>query len=291
MQIISRVDAKAAGLKRFFTGQPCKNGHISERLISSGTCLVCDAEKKRQLRADPIASIKIRELDKKSKSTPESLIRRKEYNSKYYSKQENRERILKNQQVLNKKRRSCPELKEIDRQWNLKYMREKRIERAKNKEPRVVVRRVRTKSEVNAAAREAYRARREKFLNENPWYKPKFGFDPNSESWVYILHIKFKEDFFVGYGITKDLKKRMSRHRVELKKRGGVIVNSSSVLFNSGYDALVLENEFNTISKNCKKLDVIGFKKESLLGGLDSYNDFVCKSLNFAAGKNAQSIR
>lgn len=28
-------------LKRFFTGKPCKRGHVVERLISSGTCIEC----------------------------------------------------------------------------------------------------------------------------------------------------------------------------------------------------------------------------------------------------------
>lgn len=32
LEIISVADAGAAGLKRYFTGRPCKNGHVSERL-------------------------------------------------------------------------------------------------------------------------------------------------------------------------------------------------------------------------------------------------------------------
>jgi hypothetical protein len=33
--------ARAAGLKRYFTGVPCKAGHIAERQISNGTCVEC----------------------------------------------------------------------------------------------------------------------------------------------------------------------------------------------------------------------------------------------------------
>jgi 5-methylcytosine-specific restriction endonuclease McrA len=36
-----RVAAKAAGLKRYFTGKPCKHGHIAERLVSCGLCVEC----------------------------------------------------------------------------------------------------------------------------------------------------------------------------------------------------------------------------------------------------------
>lgn len=40
--IISRADAEAAGLKRFFTGEPCRNGHVSERRVGGdGSCFVC----------------------------------------------------------------------------------------------------------------------------------------------------------------------------------------------------------------------------------------------------------
>lgn len=37
--IISRKEALAKGLKRYFTGKPCKHGHISERTISG--CVEC----------------------------------------------------------------------------------------------------------------------------------------------------------------------------------------------------------------------------------------------------------
>jgi hypothetical protein len=39
--IISRDEARALGLKRFFTGKPCRRGHIAERSVSGGTCREC----------------------------------------------------------------------------------------------------------------------------------------------------------------------------------------------------------------------------------------------------------
>lgn len=41
MKIISKKDAISLGLKRYFTGKPCKRGHISERNTSKSTCLEC----------------------------------------------------------------------------------------------------------------------------------------------------------------------------------------------------------------------------------------------------------
>lgn len=42
-EIISRADAMRAGLKRFFTGKPCKHGHLVERYVAGGgvDCGVC----------------------------------------------------------------------------------------------------------------------------------------------------------------------------------------------------------------------------------------------------------
>ena len=41
-QVISRAEAKAAGLKRYFKGVPCKQGHLAERLVSTKHCVECD---------------------------------------------------------------------------------------------------------------------------------------------------------------------------------------------------------------------------------------------------------
>ncbi len=41
-QIISRAEAKARGLKHYFTGKQCPNGHIVERYVTNGCCLGCN---------------------------------------------------------------------------------------------------------------------------------------------------------------------------------------------------------------------------------------------------------
>lgn len=37
----ARREAKAAGLSRFFTGDPCKNGHVAERITLNYWCVEC----------------------------------------------------------------------------------------------------------------------------------------------------------------------------------------------------------------------------------------------------------
>jgi 5-methylcytosine-specific restriction endonuclease McrA len=43
--IISRAEARAQGLIRYFTGRACKRGHIAERHVSNLTCVECQREK------------------------------------------------------------------------------------------------------------------------------------------------------------------------------------------------------------------------------------------------------
>lgn len=42
MKIISREDARKAGLKRFFTGVECRHGHVCERYVCDGVCVECE---------------------------------------------------------------------------------------------------------------------------------------------------------------------------------------------------------------------------------------------------------
>lgn len=41
MQIVSKNEAKLLGLKRYFTGSPCRRGHIVERLATTNDCIEC----------------------------------------------------------------------------------------------------------------------------------------------------------------------------------------------------------------------------------------------------------
>lgn len=50
MDIITRVEARAAGLKRYYTGEPCVNGHVEERDVALGKCYECRRESNRKWR-------------------------------------------------------------------------------------------------------------------------------------------------------------------------------------------------------------------------------------------------
>lgn len=59
--LLSRADAVAAGLKRYFTGKPCKNAHISQRKVHNRHCVQCANEEAVATRiAEPA---RVRERD------------------------------------------------------------------------------------------------------------------------------------------------------------------------------------------------------------------------------------
>lgn len=47
MLILTRQDALKSGLRRFYTGRPCKRGHDSERFVTTGNCVRCNAERSK----------------------------------------------------------------------------------------------------------------------------------------------------------------------------------------------------------------------------------------------------
>lgn len=48
---IEHREAKALGLPRYFTGRPCRDGHIAERYTKNGDCMVCLVKKRSKWRA------------------------------------------------------------------------------------------------------------------------------------------------------------------------------------------------------------------------------------------------
>ena len=57
-EIISRNEAKARGLKTYFTGKPCAHGHIAPRKTSNGGCRECEYDGNSQWRNQNRVSIR-----------------------------------------------------------------------------------------------------------------------------------------------------------------------------------------------------------------------------------------
>lgn len=50
LEVITRKEAKALGLKRYYTGELCKQGHDAERLVSNTSCVICHVIKVNKWR-------------------------------------------------------------------------------------------------------------------------------------------------------------------------------------------------------------------------------------------------
>ena len=65
-EIITRKDALALGLKHYFTGKPCKRGHVCTRNTIDRKCLDCGALNQRKRRLDPFVMERERASDRKA---------------------------------------------------------------------------------------------------------------------------------------------------------------------------------------------------------------------------------
>lgn len=112
MNIITRKEAAQQGLSRYYTGKPCKKGHVSERMRSNGQCVTC-------LRLS---------RDNWLKSNPDKA---KAYYKKHYDKNKervnasNRERWARNRDKYNASHKAWLERnkekkKQMDKEWAAK---------------------------------------------------------------------------------------------------------------------------------------------------------------------------
>lgn len=109
--VVSLEFAKKNKLGRYFTGKPCRNGHLEERLVSNKTCLKCACDiQRRRYERDP-TKIKdrvnlYRQNNKEKKARSDSEYQRKNqerltkyYSDRYYKKRD--EIIIKNKEYKN----------------------------------------------------------------------------------------------------------------------------------------------------------------------------------------------
>lgn len=106
MEIVTFEEAKEKGLKRYFTGKECRNGHLGERLVSNKHCVECThiASQKlfqKRYHSDPDFKEKCLEIQRKWRQENPDYIRdwykkhKEEQNQTckdyYYKKKEQRQ--------------------------------------------------------------------------------------------------------------------------------------------------------------------------------------------------------
>lgn len=122
MEIISRAEAKQLGLTHYFTGKPCKHGHVDKRFTGNGNCATCSDIKnsktkdyRRQYHINNIDSIKSKKKIYRSKNKEKIRLKKfidyhankdvmSEKSKRYY--EVNREQIIRKN---NEYRKANPE--------------------------------------------------------------------------------------------------------------------------------------------------------------------------------------
>ena len=81
MKLISKKNAKLQGLPRYFTGKPCKHGHMSERFINDGHCVECKSQYRINNKEQIKTKDKIRSKIYRTNNTEKEILRNTKYKS------------------------------------------------------------------------------------------------------------------------------------------------------------------------------------------------------------------
>jgi len=136
MEIISKADAIAKGLKRYYTGIPCIYGHVCERFVRKGDCICCKRESNKKFsKTEKGRAIGKRSKEKFRKSdkykeynnNPEVILRKRNVSIEYREK--NKEKLQINSKVYREKNKD--KLKLIKKDY---YEENKASIKAKHKE-------------------------------------------------------------------------------------------------------------------------------------------------------------
>ena len=77
MKLISRQQAIEQKLTRYYTGEPCKHGHVAEKLLSNRTCIECLLIKKHERSQRPdVKASDLNRLNKHDKVNPHKKVAR-----------------------------------------------------------------------------------------------------------------------------------------------------------------------------------------------------------------------
>jgi len=90
--IVTRQEAARRGLLRYFTGKPCKRGHVVERFVSTATCIECGLISSRHYQRTPKGHASRRRYKLTNKYL-ETMLRHN-LNSREYRTEWQRERRL-----------------------------------------------------------------------------------------------------------------------------------------------------------------------------------------------------
>lgn len=166
--VISRIAAKNEGLSTYYTGNPCKRGHLAPRKVNNYNCVVCQKEydkdkqkeyyqkhrkhiiEKQRLR-NLAHSEEVQEYQKQYRKA--NAIKRLEYNKRYYQ--------LNKDEQIKKSREHRKNHKEYYVEYNKQYYED-------NKEQILASSRIRNKHRYQNNKEEINKKTLERYHNASP---------------------------------------------------------------------------------------------------------------------------
>lgn len=96
-------------------------------------------------------------------------------------------------------------------------------------------------------------------LGQNPWQAP---FKINKTGYFYVYEITYRENKFLGFGVTNNHQRRHSDHLMECRKEGAKIRRIELIQMH-GAKCLELETSIKRLVKTREHVEIIGFRTES----------------------------
>ena len=109
--VISLAEARAQGLSHYFTGKPCKHGHVSIRAVASRSCMECDNARVKRYQAKNPEKVKAYRRRRYWRDPEGERAKVQAY------RDENREHVRKLGRELYQK----PHVKEYQRKYRAKH--------------------------------------------------------------------------------------------------------------------------------------------------------------------------
>jgi len=112
-EIITKQEAKARGLKYYFTGKMCKHGHVCERYTNSGDCVECVRERNRRY----YETYGNQERERNQHRYWKDIEKTREYHRRWYWKDPEKRR----ERAINCYQEDPEKYRERSRQWYYKH--------------------------------------------------------------------------------------------------------------------------------------------------------------------------
>lgn len=106
--------------KQFFTGQPCKHGHVAPRALANGGCLACLRVFGREYDRRPEIVVKLRQWQRENREHLNAYMReyrKREHVRAYEKAYQQRPDVKAKQRDYDRKRLQNPEVREAQKQY------------------------------------------------------------------------------------------------------------------------------------------------------------------------------